>query len=333
MMGRDRLRVGIVGCGGIARAHARGYRASGSADVTVVYDVSHDAAAALAAEIGPGVTIARSFEAIAASGVDAVSVCTPPGAHLESCVPFIRSGLAVLCEKPLERDAVRARKLAHAVQRHGSLFMTAFCHRFHPPVVELKRIVDSGLLGKPLFFRNMFSGQMPLEGDHRSRPTESGGGSLIDNASHSVDLFRHLVGEPVEVLCSTGNIAQDLPVEDFGAMILRSAGGAFGVVIASHSIPVGTNELVWYGSAGTAVVEYWDDLRYRVAQGAWVDVTCSRRPDRFELEIAHFVERVHEGASPTTSVWDGLAASLAVGAAYESAATGRRARVPSTGEG
>ena len=194
-----RLRAGIVGCGGIARAHVAGYIAAGNVDVTAVYDISSEAATTLAEAIGPGAAVATTIEGVLSREVDLVSVCTPPGAHLESCLPFVEERVAVLCEKPLERDAERAIRLANAVHTANALFMTAFCHRFHPPVIELKRLIDSGVLGEPLFLRSIFSGLMELSGDHRSRPELSGGGSLIDLSSHSVDLFRHLIGEPTEV--------------------------------------------------------------------------------------------------------------------------------------
>jgi len=327
-----RLRAGIVGCGGIARAHVAGYRATGEVDVSVVFDVSGDAAAILAAEIGTDVEVATSISGVLSRRIDIVSVCTPPGTHLDACLPFIHEGVAILCEKPLERDAARASQLAKAVHAVHGLFMTGFCHRFHPPVIELKRLIDGGVLGEPLFFRSIFSGLMELSGDHRSRPEISGGGSLIDLSSHSVDLFRHLVGEPTEVTCLIGNIGQDLPVEDFGAMVLGASGRAFGEIAASHSIPVGTDELFWYGTGGTAVIEYWDKLRYRVLDGDWVDADCGTRPDRFEREIAHFVGRVRDGSPPAVSVDDGLAASRVIGAAYESAADRRTVSVtPVTG--
>ena len=327
-----RLRAGIVGCGGIARAHVAGYIAAGNVDVTAVYDISSEAATTLAEAIGPGAAVATTIEGVLSREVDLVSVCTPPGAHLESCLPFVEERVAVLCEKPLERDAERAIRLANAVHTANALFMTAFCHRFHPPVIELKRLIDSGVLGEPLFLRSIFSGLMELSGDHRSRPELSGGGSLIDLSSHSVDLFRHLIGEPTEVTCITANIGQDLPVEDFAAMVIGASGRAFGEIAASHSIPIGTNELAWYGTKGTAVVEYWDKLRYRAQDGGWVAVECAAKPDRFEREIAHFVGRVQDGAPPVVSVDDGLAASRVITAAYESAVAGRTVSVtPVTG--
>lgn len=190
------LRVGVVGCGGIARAHASAYGAAAESEVVAVYDVRPQAAAALAREVGDSVAATRSIDELLGCGLQAVSVCTPPGVHLETCLPFIEAGIAVLCEKPLEKDLPTAKQLATAVDAADSLFMTAYCHRFHPPIMELRRLISAGVLGDPLLLRSIFSGAMDLSCDHRSRPSLSGGGSMIDNCSHSVDLFRHLMGSP-----------------------------------------------------------------------------------------------------------------------------------------
>lgn len=322
-MTEKRLRAGIVGCGGIARAHLAAYQAVDGIDVAVVYDIAGEAAETLAAIAGPGTYVAKSIEDMIANGVDAVSVCSPPGAHLESCLALVGSGIPVLCEKPLERDADRAAEIAEAVRRSDTPFVMAFCHRFHPPVIELKKLIDSGILGHPLFFRNIFSGAMDLAPDHRSRPVISGGGTMIDTSSHSVDLFRFLVGEPTEVSCLIGNVAQDLPVEDLCALIVSVGGKAFGEISASHSLAVGSNELAWYGTNGTAIIEYWDKLSYQIQGQERAQVVCPPAPGRFERQIGHFVACVRGWTLPTVTVDDGLAASRIISAAYQSAAIGQ----------
>ncbi len=139
MKSLSELKIGIVGCGGISRAHVTAYRQAG-ARIALVYDVNRAAAAALAKEVGA--QVADSLAAMADPGaVDAVSICTPPAFHLEHCVPFVRARIPVLCEKPLEISVPRAKRLATEVKKHRSLFMTAYCHRFHPPVIEAKKLI------------------------------------------------------------------------------------------------------------------------------------------------------------------------------------------------
>jgi predicted dehydrogenase len=318
------IRVGIVGCGGIARQHLAGYRAMTNLAVATVYDVVAEAADRFADEAG-----ARAVESareMIDAGVDAVSICTPPGVHLENCTPFLTAGIPILCEKPLEANAEAASQLAGTVRKTGTLFMTAFCHRFHPPIVALRQLIDAGTLGEPILFRNIFGGYMDLGPDHRSRPELSGGGTMIDTCSHSVDLFRFLVGEPTSVTCMISNVVQDLPVEDFCLVALNADDRAFGEITASHSFAVGSNEVAWYGTQGTATVTYGggaSGLAYQVAGGAWQRVDTPEVPNRFEVEIAHFIACVRHNVTPAITVGDGLKASQIITAAYQAAAEGR----------
>ncbi|MCL5998958.1 MAG: Gfo/Idh/MocA family oxidoreductase [Chloroflexi bacterium] len=330
-MTSNQLRIGIVGCGGIARAHLASYQHTGDAQVVAVYDVSAKAARALAAETGARIT-ASPAEMAKLDDLSAVSICTPPASHYEVCKPFLAAQVPVLCEKPLEVSARLAAKLAQAVASSGGLFMTAYCHRFHPAIVELKKLIDAGTLGKPLFFRNIFGGYFELKGNHRAKPELSGGGCVVDNCSHSVDLFRFLVGEPTAVQAVAGNILQRSAVEDFGALHLESRGKAFGEITSSYSLKVCGNWVEWYGTLGSAIVSYWNagqpDLVYRLAGAQdWVVVDCSQHPDRFTAEVSHFLDCVRTGKKPAITVNDGLRASLTIDAAYRSIATGRKVTI------
>ena len=330
---KQRLRVGIVGCGGIARSHLKAYRNVGDVDIVTVFDVSEQAAEKFAEDASA--RVARSLdEMVQADNLDAVSVCTPPGVHYENCQPFVSARIPVLCEKPFAADARQAARLAALVKKSRSPFMVAFCHRFHPAVIELKKLIATGKLGKPLLFRNIFTGYVPLKGNHRANPEMSGGGCLIDNGSHSVDLFRFLVGEPTSVQALTGNVAQKLPIEDINVLCLNMNGKALGEITSSYSIPASTNWVEWYGTKGTAVINYWNngynntplpDLAYRLADNLeWTIVDCSSYPDRFSGETAHFLDCVRKRKKPVITVDDGLASIRIIQAAYESAKKGKR---------
>ena len=324
---KRKMRVGIVGCGGIARQHLKGYLAAG-AKVAVVYDVAPKAAESFAGEAGAEVAGSLS-EMAEQCELDAVSICTPPGVHCENCRPFLKAKVAILCEKPLEADARTAARLAAAIKKSRTPFMIAFCHRFHPPILELKKLIRKGVLGKPLLMRNIFGGFRDIRLNHRSNRALAGGGTMIDNNSHSVDLFRFLVGDPTHVSAVIGNLVQKIPVEDFAMMHLEVRGRAFGEITSSMSFRVGGNWVEWYGTKGTAVVSYGNvghpDLAYELGGSAeWAPVDCSKLPQRFPAEIAHFLECVRKVRKPAVTVDDALKASKILSAAYKSAAEGRR---------
>ena len=143
------LRVGIVGCGGIARAHVAAYREAPRARIVSVLDPVATAADALAAATGARRAVSAR-EMIARDRVDAVSLCTPPGTHLEGARPFLRAGVAVLCEKPLEANAARAARLAALVRRSRSVFMVcAYICRLNllrlPPLTSPSALLSRSL--------------------------------------------------------------------------------------------------------------------------------------------------------------------------------------------
>lgn len=324
------MRIGIVGCGGISRWHTEPYRKAG-AQIALVYDVNRAAAETLAREVGA--QVADSLEAMAGPGtLDAVSICTPPAFHLENCLPFVKVRVPVLCEKPLEVSLPRAKRLAAEVKKRGGIFMTAYCHRFHPPIIEAKKLIDSGMLGRPLLFRNMFAGKFVLKGNHRADPKLSGGGCVADNAAHAVDIFRFLLGDVSDVQALVSNLAQQEAVEDLGLLILRGKKECVGQIACSYSTPNATNFVEVLCEKGTVTVSYWipgrPDLAYRI-EGDKEERTAdlSKVPDRFTAEISHFLECVRSGETPGVSVVDGLASAKVITAAYESARTGRRVRI------
>ncbi|OGV91770.1 MAG: hypothetical protein A3K19_20125 [Lentisphaerae bacterium RIFOXYB12_FULL_65_16] len=324
------MKVGIVGCGGIARAHLGAYKELG-AQVAVVFDVVPAAAEAMAKDIGAKVA-ASVEEAAATPGLEAVSICTPPAVHCDNSLPFLKAGIPVLCEKPLEVSVASARKLAAAVKKTGTPFMTAYCHRFHPAVIKLKELLAADVLGRPLLMRNIFGGYVDISKNHRANPKLSGGGTMVDNGSHSSDLFRFLVGDPTHVSAVTANIMQDIPVEDIGLMHLQVGDKALGEIVATLSLPVCGNWIELYCSKGTAVISYWNeghaDLSYKLAgTKERVTVDCSGLPQRFPGQMAHFLECAEKKCQPATTVEDGLKATKILCAAYKSAQTGRRVKL------
>ena len=326
-----KIRVGIVGCGSIANQHLSAYQNTAKADIVAVYDVVASAGEKFAERSGAQV-VQSVEEMVEKYPLDAVSVCTPPAAHLENCLPFLEAGIAILCEKPLEVNAASATRLFAAVKNSKSLFMTAFCHRFHPGIIELKRLVEKGQLGEPLLFRNIFGGYLSLAGNHRTDPQISGGGCLIDHCCHSIDLFRFLVGDPMQAQAVAGNIMQELPIEDFGMIHLSVNRKSFGEITASYSLKVCRSTVEWYGTKGTAIVSYFDsdrpDLAYRLERdNEWSSVDCSGYPDRFTGEIEHFLSCVREQKAPSVTVEDGLKANQIAAAVYKSVVQGRQIEI------
>ncbi|MCJ8328695.1 MAG: Gfo/Idh/MocA family oxidoreductase [Lentisphaeria bacterium] len=321
------MKIGIVGCGGIARAHVNAYQAN-NAELVAFYDSFAESAKSFSEELGGQAY--DSIDDMIASGIDAVSICTPPVAHTDNVLPFLDAGIPVLCEKPIELNGERAAALTEKVNASNTLFMTAFCHRFHPPVIKLKEIIDSGELGDPILLRNFFGGYMKLEGDHRIKPEISGGGCMIDHSCHAVDLFRFLVGEPTTVSAVTADV-QNIPIEDLSAFSLKIGNSIIGSFNSTYSIPFCRNTVEWMGSKGSAVINYSKSVEGELLvakddQG-WTAVDCADMPERFTGEITYFLDCVKSGTTPSITANDGLAANRIVDALYLSEAENRIVKV------
>lgn len=334
MAGKN-LRIGIVGCGNVAKAHIISYQSVKGIAIVSVFDVSQATARKRVRESKvTGARVAESLkEMIAEDKPDAVSICTPPAFHYQCARPFLAAGIPVYCEKPLEVNVANARKFAAMVKKSDTLFMMGYNHRFYGPIIEMKKIIDTGVLGKPLLFRNIFGGYCKLKGGHRADPKLSGGGCLIDHCSHSLDLFRYLVGEPTQVHAWGGNIMQDVAIEDFGIINLSMGGRAFGEITATYSIPAAPNWVEWHGTKGSALANYWNaghpDLEIKYAGGKSQAVDCSKHdPNRYLNALQYFVGCVRKKTTPFITAEDGLQASKIVDAIYKSNREGKRIRIP-----
>jgi len=316
------LRVGLIGAGGIGRTHLASYDRVREAQIVAVVDINEQIARNAARQVG-----AQAFDSVEQMlneiELDAVDICTPPAAHLEAALPAIERGLHVLCEKPLAHHPDAAREIVSAAEKKGVKLMTAFCHRFHPPVMALKRLIDAGELGEVVMFRNRFAGPFTgVEERWFSDKEVAGGGVLMDTSVHSVDLFRFLVGEVSRVQAV---IRQTSPaigeVEDTAIALLSTEDGRMGVVEASWVLVAGFNVVEVYGTEGAAMVHYWDGFKSRYKTNRMEDWQPLEEvgPDRFVGELQHFVDACLGRAPLQVTGFDGLRAVEVVYEAYRAA--------------
>lgn len=322
MVSKSVIRVGLIGAGGIGRTHLASYDRVREVQIVAVADIDEDLARAAAQRVG-----ARAFRSVeqmlSEVELDAVDICTPPVAHLEAALMAIERGLHVLCEKPLAHHPDAARQMVRAAEEKGVHLMTAFCHRFHPPIVALKRLIEAGELGEVVMFRNRFAGLFKgVEERWFSEKEVAGGGVLMDTSVHSIDLFRFLVGEVSRVQAV---IRQTNPaigeVEDTAIALLSTKDNRMGVVEASWSLAAGFNVVEVYGTEGAGMVHYWDGFKSRYKTQKMEDWKPLEEVgvDRFVGEIQHFVDACLGQMPLQVTGYDGLRAVEIVYEAYQSA--------------
>jgi predicted dehydrogenase len=312
------IKMALIGAGRIAQSYVDVFEVLDDVQLVAVADPVEEARHKVA-ERSSAVAF-EDHESLARSvDVDAVLICTPPSTHTEVARHFIELGIAVLCEKPLAIYPERARRLIALADERGVLVTMASKFRYAADVQEAKRIVDSGAIGETILFENIFASRVPMGNRWNADPAVSGGGVLIDNGTHSVDIARFVLGPIVEVSAVEGKRVQGLAVEDTAQMFLRSFDGAMGTIDLSWSIDKAVDSYIGiYGSEGTVQVG-WRASRYRRADGDWVQFGDGyEKVGAMSAQLRNFCRAVAGEEELLITADDAIASVDVVAAAYRS---------------
>ena len=314
------VKFALIGAGGIAQSYAQAFENNPLAKLVAVADVRADAAQAMAERaVCPAYT---SHSALVESGpkFDAAILCTPPNTHEEIAICFIQRGINVLCEKPFTLTVDSARRMIGEAERAGVLLTMASKFRYVEDVIKAKSIVTSGILGEIILFENAFTSRVDMTSRWNSNPTVSGGGVLIDNGTHSVDLMRYFLGPLADVHALEGKRVQGLPVEDTVRLFVHSVGGVMGSVDLSWSINKELESyLNIYGSQGTVQVG-WKESKYRQQSSRdWVVFGKGyNKVQAFRDQIGNFARAIRKQEPLLIAAEDALASVEVIDAAYRS---------------
>jgi predicted dehydrogenase len=318
-MSEQGLRFGIVGAGGIAQAYAQAFDQCTMARIVAVADVRPEAARALAERVGGQAF--ESHQAMARKArLDAVIVCTPPASHPEICQFFLEREIHVLCEKPFTIEARSARRLVETAERVGVKLTMGSKFRYVDDVIRAKSIVTSGILGEIILFENAFTARVDMSSRWNADPKISGGGVLIDNGAHAVDLMRYFLGPLADVQVVEGKRVQGLGVEDTVRIFVHSESGVMGSIDLSWSINKELPSYVnVYGSHGTIAIG-WKESRYRQSSSSdWV--VFGKGYDKvqaFRSQLHNFARAILGREMLLITAEDALASVETIEAAYRS---------------
>jgi len=252
-----KIRYGIVGCGSIHKTHADGIRGVDSAELTGFYDTDFERSAKAAEAYG--VTKANSLEELFGM-VDAVTICLPSGLHADVTILAARAGKHVLTEKPLEITLAKATMMVEECERAGVKLGCISQHRFAKDMQRLKAAVDAGELGKLIqgdSFTKWFRSPSYYESaGWRGTWAMDGGGALMNQGVHYVDMIQWIMGGVKSVQARTSTMIHTIEVEDTALAIVEYNNGAIGIIQGSTSLYPGLGErLEIHGTKGTVVIE------------------------------------------------------------------------------
>jgi UDP-N-acetyl-2-amino-2-deoxyglucuronate dehydrogenase len=253
------VHLGIIGGGNISETHARAAAAISDLEIVAVYGSNPQKVAALAQHYG---TAAYSDlnRFLDHRPMEIVAIGSPSGLHAEHGVAAAERGLHVLTEKPLDITTERADALIAATDDAGVKLGVFFQDRLAPEIVELNHMVRSGCLGTPIMISGRVKWHRPPEyyGLSRWRGTWTldGGGALMNQAIHTIDLMQWLFGSVARVQARTATRLHPIEVEDTAAAILDYTSGAIGVIEGATSVfPGYARRLEVTGSEGSIILE------------------------------------------------------------------------------
>src|SRR5918999_1171810 len=275
------MKLGILGGGNISGTHARAAAAIPGVEVVAFHGSNRDRTAQLAEPFG-----GRVYDTLdgflAHRPMDIVAIGSPSGLHADQGIAAARRGLHVLSEKPLDITTARADELIAACDAAGVKLGVFFQDRLRPAVVDIKRMIDDGELGAPVMIAGRVRWYRPPEyySGSRWRGTWAldGGGALMNQAIHTVDLVQWMFGPVARVSAAVATRVHKIEVEDTAAAVIEFTSGAIGTIEAATSLYPGyPRRLEVTGSKGTVILE--DEKIVRVdLQSSATSVTAAAPP-------------------------------------------------------
>jgi predicted dehydrogenase len=348
-----KLKVGIIGLGGIANTHVPGWQASTYTEVVAGADIRPEVYDTWRQKYGVAKFYEKPEELIADPEIDIIDICTPNMFHADQAVAALESGKHVLCEKPLAPTPTDIRKMISARDKSGKLLMTAQHFRFRGVSQAAKAEIDTGALGEVYHARAWMLRRCLLpNGPTFIYKDRAGGGPTIDIGVHILDLTLWLMGHPKPVAVSgvakatlahhkdaftmwgRSRVMQDMDVEDFAAAFVRFENGSTLILEVSwllhHNTP-GEEAKVWlYGSEGG--LEWPSDtfMKSNYATKQLLTTTLTATSDTMEphaLECVEFAKAVAEGLPSPVPAEQSLMVQSILDGIYRSQAKGAEVKI------
>ena len=340
------VRFALVGTGNIAGFHAEAIKQVVDARLVAAFSRSNPTPFAQKYDCA---AVTSLDELLARPDVDAVCITTPSGAHADPALAAMRAGKHVLCEKPLEITPARVDSMLQCAKETGRILAAVFQSRFGQGAQKVKQAVDTGRFGRitlaSAYIKWWRTQDYYDSGAWRGTWELDGGGALMNQGIHAIDLLQWLVGMPVEVKATTALLAHDrIAVEDTAVAALKYESGALGVIEGATSVfPGWSKRIEISGDRGSVILEddhikFWqfadespedDAVRKGAAGGANIGGGASDpkaiSTEGHRRQIEDLCRAIRDNGQPAIAGADARRAVSLISAIYESAKSGRPA--------
>lgn len=334
-----KLRVGIIGCGGIGKVHASAYRILETGTIVAVCDNKEVRVAKMAERYDAKPYL--DYKEMLNEDLDMVHICTPHFLHAEMAIAAMEKGINVLTEKPMAISLEDADRMIESAEKNNVTLGVIFQNRYNRSSQEVKKAVESGMLGELKGARMSVCWYRPMSyytgSDWKGNWHEEGGGVLIDQAIHTIDLMQWLVGDIDWLQGTMATRAHDLEVEDVSEAYIMFKNGVHGSLYATNLYTVDADiELELHGEKGTARIVK-DDAYIKVEGMEYHFSEVQVASDvagkacyglSHKTEIGEYHKALLEGRPAPITGPDARKALEIVLAIYESARSGQRVDFP-----
>lgn len=327
----------LIGCGAIATMHATAIKGLDQGFLYGVYDAKKESAEKFAAEHGCKV-FDTVEELLACDQIHIVNICTPSGLHAKFAIQAARAGKHVVVEKPMAITEEQSKELIKAAEEQKTQVAVITQLRFTPAVIKAKKAIEEGRLGKILMadFRGKFyrTETYYTQGGWRGTWAMDGGGALMNQGIHGIDILLYLVGEvkSVYALCRTQMHA--IETEDCAYLLVEYKNGAIGMMQSTTAAAPGyPREIEINGTKGTIKLQEdkimaWD-IKGESETIEQSEIKAASEPMAFSsefhrLQLGDLLAAIEEGRAPLVDVYEGKKPVDVILAAYESSRQGKR---------
>lgn len=339
----EKLRFAIVGAGVISPFHAKAIAANENAELVAIADVVEEKARKLAGDFAVKDVYTDYEEMLKRDDIDVVNVCTPSGLHAEVTIAAAQAGKHVLCEKPLDITLDKMERMIRVTRERGVKLGVVYQRRTFPAAIATRRAIQEGKLGKLVlgdaYLKYYRSQEYYNSAGWRGTWELDGGGALMNQGVHGIDLIQWMVGDVESVFAHAAPLVRDIAVEDTAVAVVKYKNGAYGVIQGTTSVYPGMETrfeihgekgTIIFGDSGFKQWEFIDsDEKAPEVQGTLAASSSATNisTDGHTILVDDLIRAIRENRDPMITGEDASKAVKIILAIYESARTGKEVKL------